>query len=109
MTGTNQIIFLVEAIYSSLDLKLEVRCVYLDMSKIIDKVWQEGLIEILIDGNLSVFFESYLCNKKHCAHKLFESEWGVIEAGVIEAGVPEGSVLGPLPFFIYILMTQKIV
>ena len=43
---TNQLIFLVHQIYSSFDHpeNLDVRYVYLDMSKAFDKVWHEGLI-----------------------------------------------------------------
>ena len=99
---TNQLISLVESIHSSFDIKLEVRSVYLDMSKAFDKVWHEGLIFKLkqngIDGKLLVLFESYLCNRKQrVVINGSESEWGIIDAGV-----PQGSVLGPLLFLIYI-------
>ena len=99
---TNQLISLVEAIHSSFDSKLEVRSVYLDISKAFDNIWHEGLIFKLkqngIDGNLLAFFESYLSNtKQRVVINGSESEWGVIESGV-----PQGSVLGPLLFLIYI-------
>ena len=99
---TNQLISLVESIHSTLDIKLEVRSVYLDMSKAFDKVWHEGLIFKLkqngIDGKLLGLFESYLCNKKQrVVINGSESVWGKIDAGV-----PRGSVLGPLLFLIYI-------
>ena len=91
-----------ESIHSSLDIKLEVRSVYLDMSKAFDKVWHEGLIFKLkqngIDGKLLGLFESYLCNRKQrVVINGSESVWGKIDAGV-----PQGSVLGPLLFLIYI-------
>ena len=99
---TNQLIFLVESIHSSLDIKLEVRSVYLDMSKAFDKVWHEGLIFKLkqngIDGKLLRLFESYLCyRKQRVVINGSESVWGKIDAGE-----PQGSVLGPLLFLIYI-------
>ena len=57
---TSQLISLVESIHSSLDIELEVRSVYLDMSKAFDKVWHEGLIFKLkqngIDGKLLSLF-----------------------------------------------------
>ena len=55
---TNQLIFLLDKIYSSLDINLEVRSVFLDMSKAFDKVWHEGLLFKLrqngINGKLIV-------------------------------------------------------
>ena len=101
-TVTNQLISLVESIHSSLDIKFEVRSVYLDMSKAFDKVWHEGLIFKLkqngIDGKLLGLFESYFCNRKQrVVINGSESVWGKIDAGV-----PQGSVLGPLLFLIYI-------
>ena len=48
------------------DCGLEVRSIYLDMSKAFDKVWHEGLIFKLkqngIEGKLLNLFESYLTN-----------------------------------------------
>ena len=99
---TNQLISLVNSIHSSFDDKLEVRSVYLDMSKAFDKVWHEGLLFKLkqngIEGNLLGLLRNYLRNRKQrVVINGSESEWGEIESGV-----PQGSVLGPLLFLIYI-------
>ena len=71
------------------------------MSKAFDKVWHERLIFKLkqngIDGKLLGLFESYLCNRNRVVINGSESVWGKIDAGV-----PQGSVLGPLLFLIYI-------
>ena len=40
---TNELICLVDSIHSSLEINLDVRSVFLDMSKAVDKVWHEGL------------------------------------------------------------------
>ena len=50
---TNQLILLVDKMHSSLDINLEVRSVFLDMSKAFDKVWHEGLLfKLRINGKL---------------------------------------------------------
>ena len=101
---TNQLLSLVNDIHTAFDDKncLEVRSVYLDMSKAFDKVWHEGLIFKLkqngIEGKLLALFGNYLRNRKQrVVINGMESSWGNINAGV-----PQGSVLGPLLFLVYI-------
>ena len=101
---TNQLILLVHKILESFDCteNLEVRSVYLDMSKAFDKVWHEGLIFKLkqngVKGNLLRLFENYLCNREQrVVLNGMSSNWGQINSGV-----PQGSVLGPLLFLVYI-------
>ena len=101
---TNQLLSLVHEIQKAFDHKkcLEVRSVFLDMSKAFDKVWHEGLIFKLkqngIDGNLLKLFQNYLTNRKQrVVLNGQESYWGDIKTGV-----PQGSVLGPLLFLVYI-------
>ena len=96
---TNQLIFLVDKMHSSLDINLEVRSVFLDMSKAFDKVWHEGLLfKFRINGKLINLLKSYLSNwKQRVLINGSESDWVQIESGV-----SQGSVLGPLLFLIYI-------
>ena len=101
---TNQLVYLTNKIHEAFKNphSLEVRAVFLDISKAFDKVWHEGLIFKLkqngISGNLLNLFENYLTNRKqrvvlNGSHSDYTS---------IESGVPRGSVLGPLLFLIYI-------
>ena len=80
----------------------EVRRGFLDMSKAFDKVWHSGLIFKLtrngIDGKLLSLMSNYLMDRmQRVVINGFLSEWGSMEASG-----PQGSVLGPLLFLIYI-------
>jgi hypothetical protein len=80
----------------------DIRVVFLDISKAFDRVWHEGLIYKLkghgIKGRLLKWLQSYLEDRKQrVIINGAKSEWGSIKAGV-----PQGSVLGPLLFLIFI-------
>ena len=101
---TNQLLDLVDTIHKSFDTvpTMEVRAVFLDISKAFDKVWHEGLLFKLkqngVAGKLLDLFEDYLKNRK----QRVVLNGSAAEYESIQSGVPQGSVLGPLLFLIYI-------
>ena len=81
---------------------LEVRSVFLHISKALDKVWYDGIIYKLtqngILGNLLNLLENILKERKqHIDLNGQVSTWENINAGVTQ-----GSILDPLLFLIYI-------
>lgn len=97
-----QLIHMIHKIYTALEHGKEVRMVFLDISKAFDKVWHDALLcklkHIGIEGSLYSWLASYLSNRKQrVVISSISSEWKSVNAGV-----PQGSVLGPLLFLIYI-------
>ena len=81
---------------------LNSRIIFLDISKAFDRVWHQALLYKLkkngISGNLLRWIENYLNNRKQrVLINNQNSSWGEIGAGV-----PQGSVLGPLFFLVFI-------
>ena len=75
---------------------------YLDISKAFDRVWHDGLIYELkrcgVSRQLLLLVQSFLKDrKKRTVLNGQSSHWGDISAGV-----PQGSILGPLFFLVYI-------
>ena len=105
----NQLLYLVSEIHESFEdpKSLEVRAVFLDISKAFDKVWHEGLLFKLqqngIDGDLLRFFQCYLSHR----HQRVCLNGQHSQYTAIESGVPQGSILGPLLFLIYINDLEK--
>ena len=99
---TNQLLIIYNDLCNSLDKGLPTQAVYLDISKAFDRVWHEGLLSKLqsigIRGSLLDWFRDYLSNRTQKTVIKGEHSCKL----PIPAGVPQGSVLGPLLFLIYI-------
>ena len=87
---------------------MQARAVALDISKAFDKVWHKGLYSNLpamaylasygISGNILGVIESFLSNRS--LKVVINGQ--TFEAHKVNAGVPQGSLLGPTLFLIFI-------
>ena len=100
----SQLLKITNDVFKNLDSdpSTDTRSIFLDMSKAFDKVWHEGLLyklrEYGIHGNLYNLLINYLmCRKQRTLINGQVSDWKPISAGV-----PQGSVLGPLLFLVYV-------
>ena len=100
----NKLLSIVHTIFTAFDCNptLDVRSVFFDISKAFDRVGHDGLIYKLqccgIRDDLLKIIRSFLANRKQrTVLNGKTSNWGTVRAGV-----PQGSILGPLFFLVYI-------
>ena len=103
----NQLIAMTHDIFKVFDDGLEVRGVFLVISKALDKVWHEGLIyKLRRNGRCSSLLQLLLnfvdSRKQRVLLNDEFSSWGFINAKV-----SLGSILGPLFFYLYKRSNRK--
>ena len=98
----NQLTDMYNTFCQALDEGKEVRVVFCDISKAFDRVWHRGLLAKLyhygITGNLHRWFVRYLSNR----FQRVTIPGGISDWVEILAGVPQGSILEPLLFLLFI-------
>jgi len=100
---TLALIEITDNIYKWLDDQYFVMGLYIDLQKAFDTLNHEILLKKLynygIRGNMINWFRDYLTNRKQCTLLGDGIESTAME---ITSGVPQGSVLGPILFIIYV-------
>ena len=100
--NTNLLLF-TESIARSLHEKIGIDVIYFDFAKAFDTVSHDLILQKLktqynIDGALLKFFTEYLHNRKQ--HVILDNV--ISESVDVLSGIPQGSILGPLLFVLFI-------
>lgn len=97
-----QLIDIYHQIAQSFDSKLHTGLIFCDISKAFDRVWHKGLLFKLkqcgIGGQVFNWITDYLSGRE----QRVIMGTSLSRFNTISAGVPQGSVLGPLLFLIYV-------
>jgi endonuclease/exonuclease/phosphatase family metal-dependent hydrolase len=108
LSTTQQLLRVTELISNGFNNRKVTGAVFLDIAQAFDKVWHEGLIFKLIQLD----FPPYMINiiKSYLQNRTFKAHMGTGKSTSrsIHAGVPQGSIIGPILFCLYINDMPKV-
>ena len=98
----SQLVMLTEEIFKAMDQQKQIDLILLDFSKAFDSVPHKRLLQKLshygIQGNLHQWIKAWLTQRKQ--RVILNNETSNFVP--VKSGVPQGTVLGPLMFLLYI-------
>jgi hypothetical protein len=99
---TDNLIFMVQKACEAINEKEACLAIFFDIAKAFDKVWHEGLIHKLFQYSIPVYLINWLHN--FLTNRKFSVKVNDYESDEhpISAGVPQGAVLSPILFCLYI-------
>ena len=98
----NQLLSITHEIYKSFDDGFEVRSTFFDISKAFDKVWHDGVIFKLEQNGISGDLLNILIDFLSIRKQRVVVNGQVSACASVNVEVPQGSILGPFLFLIYI-------
>ncbi len=100
--AADNLLFFTQKISEALNKSKQVCGIFFDISKAFDKVWHKGLIFKLIKMNIPSYILKYIID--FLSDRKFKVSIGdtLSDSGDILCSVPQGSVLGPILFLVYI-------
>jgi hypothetical protein len=104
---TDQVHLITDIIFKNAANKRVCSAVFLDIAHAFDRMWYSGLrhkLRTFLSHRFHQLLKSYLTNR----HPRVKQEDSYSELKLIKADVPQGSVLGPVLYVLYICDVQTI-